>query len=62
MNAHGEEAPVTVTSDFVRSYVITGGRGRSVGRSSAQARPSFETFVESILVSGLKRCSLYVRP
>ncbi|MBW8737814.1 DUF742 domain-containing protein [Streptomyces turgidiscabies] len=26
MNAHGEETPVTVTSDFVRSYVITGGR------------------------------------
>lgn len=26
MNAHGDEAPVTVTSDFVRSYVITGGR------------------------------------
>jgi RND family efflux transporter MFP subunit len=53
-------APVMYMTPFATSGVAT--RPLSSGRSRYHATPSVATFVALIAVSGLKRCSLCVRP
>ncbi|CAM5461620.1 hypothetical protein SHIRM173S_13104 [Streptomyces hirsutus] len=50
MTAPGEEEPVS--SDFVRSYVITGGRSLPVTRTNLHCTPSSRWLPSGLLRSG----------